>query len=223
LQDEPGTISVGLCDSHDISLLGLERALIGHGLSVFGTATREQTALLLAGSARNAVVLVDVQLEPAPDALAAVIEAVLAAGGIPIAISVDGSSEAMFEALRAGAAGFLTKDMPAHAFVEAIRAAHRGEPALSRSFTVRLIEEFRSISQPASLAQLMPSDRRLTEREWQVLERVATGLTNRRVADELSISIETVRTHVSHILAKLEAPNRSAAVAQYHQLRLARA
>jgi DNA-binding NarL/FixJ family response regulator len=66
----------------------------------------------------------------------------------------------------------------------------------------------------------LPSDRRLTPREWDVLHCVARGDTNRAVASELSISVETVRTHVSNILAKLEAPSRSAAAAKYHQLRV---
>ena len=67
--------------------------------------------------------------------------------------------------------------------------------------------------------ELLPSDRRLTRREWDVLQYVARGDTNRRVASELSISVETVRTHVSNILTKLDAPSRSAAAARYHQLR----
>jgi len=68
------------------------------------------------------------------------------------------------------------------------------------------------------VAAIMPSDRRLTPRELDVLRCVADGLTNRLVAAELSISVETVRSHVSNILAKLEAPSRTAAAARYHEL-----
>jgi DNA-binding NarL/FixJ family response regulator len=69
-----------------------------------------------------------------------------------------------------------------------------------------------------ALPAILPSERRLTRRELDVLECVARGQTNRNVAMELSISVETVRTHVSNILAKLEAPSRTAAAARYHQL-----
>jgi len=74
---------------------------------------------------------------------------------------------------------------------------------------------------PAAILEYLPSNRRLTKREWEVLSCIAEGYTNRRVAAQLSISMETVRTHVSNILAKLETPNRSAAAAKYHQLRSA--
>ena len=72
------------------------------------------------------------------------------------------------------------------------------------------------------MVELLPSARRLTQREWEVLALIADGKTNRSVACDLSISVQTVRTHVSNILAKLEAPNRSAAAAKYQQLQTVR-
>jgi NarL family two-component system response regulator LiaR len=89
---------------------------------------------------------------------------------------------------------------------------------MSSELTARVIEAYREMLSSRDLVGLRPSDARLTSREWDVLTRVAEGKTNRAVAAELFISVETVRTHVSNILTKLQAPNRSAAAAKYHQL-----
>lgn len=220
MQQAPGTITVGICDSHEISLRGLEWSLRDNGFRIIGTATRAESAIGLALRAGGAVVLVDTSLEPAPRGALLAVQAIAGAGGTAIAMGVDGSHRHMLDAIRAGAMGFLTKDMPVQAFAEAIRAAARGEATLSRQMTARLVAEFQLQSGSSPLAEFVPSQRRLTGREWQVLERIAGGMTNRGVAAELSISVETVRTHVSHILAKLEAPNRSAAAARYQQLRV---
>jgi DNA-binding NarL/FixJ family response regulator len=85
-----------------------------------------------------------------------------------------------------------------------------------------LVHRFREDQGREQVAAILPSDRRLTRRELDVLRYVAQGHTNRRVAAELSISVETVRSHVSNILAKLEAPSRTAAAARYHELTAAR-
>ena len=84
--------------------------------------------------------------------------------------------------------------------------------------TALLVQRFRDDAERTPVAAILPSDRRLTQRELDVLRYVAQGHTNRRVAAELSISVETVRSHVSNILAKLEAPSRTAAAARYHEL-----
>ena len=215
-------LRVGICDSHEIAVAGLRMALADHGIDVFATAATRTAALALAGRSRGRVVLVDVALPGGPDAAQQVITAVVGAGGVPVAMGVSGEPELLFGALRWGAEGYLTKDLPIRAWVEALRGAQRGEAPISRSMTRALVDEFRSVSASGSPGELLPSDRRLTRREWQVLELVAEGKTNRSVAADLSISEETVRTHVSKILTKLETPNRSAAAARYHRLRLAR-
>jgi DNA-binding NarL/FixJ family response regulator len=150
------------------------------------------------------------------------VRAVLDAGGIPVAMGVDGDLQTVFRALRWGAAGYLTKDLPIDAWVHAIQAAVRGEAPLSRTLTAALVAEFRNQGSTVPMVELLPSARRLTRREWEVLELIAAGKTNRNVAGDLSISVQTVRTHVSHILEKLEAPNRSAAAAKYQQLQAVR-
>jgi DNA-binding NarL/FixJ family response regulator len=210
----PDMPSAGICDANEIALVGLRAALEAATIPVFATARTRMAALALAGRSRGCVVLVDVDLDGAGD----VVAAVSAAGGTAIATGTSGEPAALFRALRWGASGYLTKDLPLRAWTEAIRAAGRGEAPITRSMTGALVEEFRMLAARTPSAELLPSDRRLTRREWEVLELIAQGRTNRGVAGDLSISVQTVRTHVSNILAKLEAPNRSAAAAAYHRL-----
>ena len=214
----PGSPPIAVCDPNEISRIGIVAALREHGLNISGaTGTREDAISLIAR--RTAVaMLVDIALAPAPGAALEVIGLARNAGLAVIAIGAEGSPDHVFPALRAGAVGYLTKEMPGRAWAESIAAALRGEAPLSRELTARLVEEFRSQAQGQPEAALLPSDRRLTKREWEVLEHVSTGLTNRQVSQQLQISVETVRTHVSNILAKLEAPNRSAAAARYRTL-----
>jgi DNA-binding NarL/FixJ family response regulator len=213
---------IAICDSNEIALTGLRSALTAHGLTVVATAGDGRRASALIAGCRGSVVLVDVGLRPAPTAAESVIRAVSEAGGTPVAMGVDGDPETVFRALRWGAAGYLTKDLPIDAWVQAVQAALRGETLLSRTMVAALVEEFRSLGGTVPMAELMPSARRLTHREWDVLALIADGKTNRLVASDLSISVQTVRTHVSNILAKLEAPNRSAAAAKFQQLQAAR-
>jgi DNA-binding NarL/FixJ family response regulator len=211
-------ITVAVCDAGEISRVGIARSLARHGLDVVAEAGDRSDALRVARSGRAAVVLVDLNMPPAPHAALAVVAAANDAGSIPIAVGVEGAPDGLFTALRAGAAGYLTKDLPSSSWAGAIGAAMRGETPISRAMTALLVQRYREDAQRAPVAAIMPSDCRLTPRELDVLRCVAQGYTNRRVAAELSISVETVRSHVSNILAKLEAPSRTAAAARYHEL-----
>jgi DNA-binding NarL/FixJ family response regulator len=211
-------ITVAVCDAGEIARVGIARSLSRHGLHVVAEADDRTDALRLARSGAAAVILVDMNLPPAPEGAYEVLDAASKSGTIAIAVGVEGAAEGLFAALRAGAAGYLTKDLPSSSWAGAISAAVRGETSISRAMTTLLVQRFREDAARATLPSILPSDRRLTRRELDVLECVAQGHTNRRVAAELSISVETVRTHVSNILAKLEAPSRSAAAARYHEL-----
>jgi DNA-binding NarL/FixJ family response regulator len=221
MHPEMHAASIVVCDASEISRVGIARSLELHDLPVVAEASDHASALDLAAAGRADVVLVDMGLPRAPDAAFEVIAAARRAGAIPIAIGIGGTTDGVFAAIRAGAAGYLTKDLPSSAWAGAIKAATRGEAPLSRAMTALLVQRFCDQAAAAPLAELLPSDRRLTRREWEVLRCLARGDTNRGVAAELSISVETVRTHVSNILMKLEAPSRSAAAAKYHQLRVA--
>ena len=117
--------------------------------------------------------------------------------------------EYVFEAIRAGASGFLLKDTPADELVRAIHVVAAGEALLAPSVTRRLVEEFarrpRPSERPAALTELTP-------RELEVLRLVARGLSNAEIASELFVSDATVKTHVSRILQKLSLRDRVQAV-----------
>ncbi len=211
-------ITVAVCDAGEISRVGIARSLARHGLEVVAEEGDRAGALRVARSGRAAVVLVDLTLPPAPEAAFAVVTAANGSGTIAIAVGVEGAPEGLFTALRAGAAGYLTKDLPSSCWAGAIAAAVRGETPISRAMTAVLAQRYREDAGRRPVAAILPSDRRLTPRELDVLRCVAEGLTNRLVAAELSISVETVRSHVSNILTKLEAPSRTAAAARYHEL-----
>jgi len=197
--------------------MGIALALERAGLSVCGTAADPESARELASAAPD-VLLVDLALP----GWGQLIEAAVDAGSKVIAVGFATAADDALIAIRAGACGYLMKNLPVAAWVEAIRAAMRGEVALSRSMTAELVNAFRKQAQEPTgedLAIHLPSAHRLTRREWEVLGKIAEGVTNRQVAGELCLSVETVRTHVSNILAKLEAPNRAAAAAKYQRLR----
>jgi DNA-binding NarL/FixJ family response regulator len=107
--------------------------------------------------------------------------------------------EYVYEALRAGASGFLLKDEPPEQLLAAIRIVARGEALLSPGITKRVIEKFTSISHPEPPKQVAE----LTDREIDVFRLIARGLSNAEISQELHISDTTVKTHVTHILQKL--------------------
>jgi len=118
--------------------------------------------------------------------------------------------EYVYEALRAGASGFLLKTAPADQLLASVRAAMAGDAVLSPSVTRKLVEEFvrRSPSQPRDIQGL----KQLSDRELEVLKLVARGLSNSEIAATLHLSEATVKTHVGHVLDKLELRNRVQAV-----------
>ncbi len=110
--------------------------------------------------------------------------------------------EYVYDALRAGASGFLLKDVPPEQLVDGIRAVAKGEALLAPSVTRRVIEEFVR-RPPASVRTLPPKLEELTARELEVLKLIARGLSNAEIATELFVSETTVKTHVAHVLMKL--------------------
>jgi DNA-binding NarL/FixJ family response regulator len=203
-----------VCDRSEIARVGIAASLRRYGINAVAAVSSTEGVLRAVRSTPPDVLLVDVSLPEAETAM----RGAAGLGVTVIAIGVEADQQRPFAALIAGAVGYLTKDLPAKTWAESIKAALRGEAPMSRHMTARLIEAYRESLSSRDLVRLQPSDARLTSREWEVLTRVAEGKTNRAVAAELFISVETVRTHVSNILTKLQAPNRSAAAAKYHQL-----
>ena len=119
--------------------------------------------------------------------------------------------EYVYDALRAGASGFLLKDVPPEQLVDGIRAVASGDALLAPSITKRVIEEF--VRRPPEAARTPPPEvGELTDRELEVLKQVARGLSNAEIAQELFVSEATVKTHVAHVFRKLGLRDRVQAV-----------
>jgi DNA-binding NarL/FixJ family response regulator len=121
--------------------------------------------------------------------------------------------EYVYEALRAGASGFVLKDDPPEQLLAAIRTVAAGEALLSPSITKRVIEQFTRISRPAPPKELAE----LTERELEVFRLIARGRSNAEIGQELYISDTTVKTHITHIFQKLNLRDRVQAVVLAHE------
>ncbi len=186
------------------------RALIDRepDMRVVAEAVDGVEAVALVRQHRPQVVLMDVRM-PRIDGLTATRQ-VLALPDPPrvLVLTTFDRNEWVYEALRAGASGFLLKDVRAGQLTEAIRTVAAGESLLAPSITRRLIEQFVT-SRPAQPAR--PPDV-LTERETAVLRLVAAGLSNAEIADRLVIGHSTVKTHVNRVLTKLDLRDRTQAV-----------
>ena len=201
------TIKVLIADDQALLRTGFRMILESEAdLEVVGEASDGAEAVTAVLRLRPDVVLMDVRM-PRLDGLAATRR--LTGQTRVLILTTFDLNEYVYEALRAGASGFLLKDAPAEQLVTAIRVVAAGDALLAPSITRRLIEEFArrppASSRPAALAALSP-------RELEVMRLVARGLSNSEIAAELVLSEATVKTHVSRILQKLALRDRVQAV-----------
>lgn len=189
------------------------------GLEVVGEAGDGEEAVALAGELRPDVVLMDVRM-PTLDGIEATRR--ILAGPEPrprvLVLTTFDLDEYVFEALRAGASGFLLKDAPEAQLGAAIRIAAEGGSMFAPSVTRRLIERFAG----AGNASAPPALDELTVRELEVLRLLARGLSNAEIAAELVLSEHTVKTHVAHVLGKLDLRDRIQAVVLAYECGLVR-
>jgi DNA-binding NarL/FixJ family response regulator len=212
-------ISVVIADDQGMVRAGFRSLLAGEpDISVVGEATNGETAVRLARQHRPDVVLMDIRM-PVLDGLAATRR--LVELGVPsrvLVLTTFDLDEYVFQALRAGASGFLLKDATAEELVTAVRTLAAGESLLHPAVTRRVIDAFARVPQPRPDAQLA----RLTEREVQVLRLIARGLTNAEIAHQLVVSDATAKTHVSNVLLKLGLRDRIHAVIYAYESGLVR-
>jgi DNA-binding NarL/FixJ family response regulator len=202
-------IRVGLADDDALIRTGLTMILEQVGdIEVVATAANGQEAVAMAGMHDPDVILMDVRM-PNLDGIEATRQITATGRSRVIILTTFELDEYVFEALRAGASGFLLKRMPPGELVEAVRVVAAGEALLSPSVTRRLIEEFVS-NRPSSVEPRLVDG--LTEREREVLVLIARGHSNQELADLLFISGNTVKTHVKRILMKIDARDRAQAV-----------
>src|SRR3954470_10980563 len=178
-------------------------------MMVVGEAADGAEAAALACRTKPDVVLMDISM-PGTGGLAATREVVAderSAVAKVLILTTFESDENLFEALRAGASGFLAKDTEPSELLRAVRVIARGDALLSPNVTRRLIAKF--TSRPERRETTAKQLERLTRRELEVMALVAVGLTNDEIAEELVISSATAKTHVSRAMRKLQAHDRA--------------
>jgi DNA-binding NarL/FixJ family response regulator len=180
-------------------------------IDVVGEAADGLEAVAQALELRPDVVLMDVRM-PGRDGLEATRDLMGKLPGMHVLIlTTFDLNEYVYEAMRAGASGFLLKDVPRRQLIEGIRTVAAGDALLAPAVTRRLVEQFVK-RPPASVRPLPAKLETLTPRELEVLKLVARGRSNAEVARELYVSEATVKTHVAHALAKLDLRDRVQAV-----------
>jgi DNA-binding NarL/FixJ family response regulator len=208
-----GTVRVLIADDQALVRAGFKMILDAEDdLEVVGEASDGAEAVELARSLRPDVVLMDIRM-PQLDGIEATRRVVAFAGPAPVRVlmlTTFDLNEYVYEALRAGASGFLLKDVPPEQLAAGIRVVAQGEALLAPSITKRLIHEFAAAA-PATAAP-PPGFDELTARELEVFKLVARGLSNAEIAAELIVSETTVKTHVARVLMKLGLRDRVQAV-----------
>ena len=216
------TIRILIVDDQALIRSGLRMILEAEsGLSVIGEAGDGREALEIATRSRPDVILMDVRM-PAMDGIEATRR--LNASSLDpkprvLILTTFDLDEYVYAAIRAGASGFLLKDAPPDDLIHAIRVVAGGEALLAPTVTRRLIEEFAARPAPEAAP---PGMDELTEREVEVLRNLAAGLSNAEIADALFVSEATVKTHISHILTKLDLRDRVQAVVVAYESGLVR-
>lgn len=201
--------TVLLVDDHGAIRAGLRIMLEAHGITVVGEAADGDIAVRNAAALHPDVVLMDLRM-PGRDGVSATREIVERRLGEVLVLTSFDEDALVFGALRAGAAGFLLKTVDAPTLAQAVHAVAAGDGALDPKITRRALtlvhEAARVPTDPVEHADL-------TSREREVLDGILDGWSNRQLADRLGISLTTVKTHVSNVLAKLGAESRSHAAA----------
>jgi DNA-binding NarL/FixJ family response regulator len=200
------SIRVVVADDQEIVRTGLTMILNSHpGIEVVAEAANGLRAVELARRLRPDVCLFDIRM-PGVDGIEATRALAGPAVADPLAVVVITTfdhDEYVHAALHAGARGFLLKDSDSDTLAQAVRAAARGDALIAPSVTARLLKAF--AGRAGTLRQPIEP---LTEREEQVLLAVARGRTNNEIGDELYISLSTVKTHITNLMAKLGVRNR---------------
>jgi DNA-binding NarL/FixJ family response regulator len=205
-------IRIVVADDHQVVRAGFAALLDTQpDFTVVGTACDGAEAVVMGRELRPDVLLMDVRM-PGTDGIEATRQLAAGQPGGPrvLMLTTFDLDDYVFEALRAGASGFLLKDVTAERLFDAVRVVAAGDALLAPAVTRRLIIEFARL-RPAPVAA-QPALAALTPRETEVLSLVAEGLSNQQIAGRLVVAEETVKTHVSRVLHKLGLRDRTQAV-----------
>jgi two-component system NarL family response regulator len=211
---KPDPIRVLIVDDHALFRRGLEMVLAEEAdIELAGEASDGAEAVEKAGETLPDVVLMDIRMPRSSgiEACRAMKEIVPSTKIVMLTISDE--EEDLFEAIRAGASGYLLKDIPYDEVADVVRAVHGGQSLINPSMAAKLLTEFAALAKrdESERAERVPAPR-LTDREIEVLKLVARGMNNRDIAKELFISENTVKNHVRNILEKLQIHSRMEAV-----------
>jgi DNA-binding NarL/FixJ family response regulator len=213
--DKPARVFIA--DDHELARAGLHAMLTNQrGLELVGAAANGSEALALCRRLQPDLALIDVRM-PGLDGLATCRAIKQECPGTSvILVTVYENPEYLSDALKAGAAGFVLKDISQRELVTSIQGVLRGESMLNKELVIRLLQR---LTTETPHQEEVPSER-LSPREREVLELLAQGQTNREIAQHLTVSLSTVKIHVEHILAKLGVSDRTQAAVRAIELGL---
>jgi DNA-binding NarL/FixJ family response regulator len=209
--DQPA-VRIVVADDHDVVRSGFASLLDTQPeFTVIGTARDGLEAVRVGRELQPEVVLMDIRM-PGIDGIEATRQLAAHGSNAPriLVLTTFDLDEYVYDALRAGASGFLLKDVTAEQLFEAVRVIAAGDALLAPGITRRLISEF--AGRPSTAPEPTPALEDLTPRETDVLKLIAQGLSNAEIAHRLVVTEETVKTHVSRILNKLGLRDRTQAV-----------
>ena len=214
-------IRVLIADDQELVRAGLRMILeVQEDVEVVGEAGDGADAVGAAGELDPDVVLMDVRM-PGTDGIEATRRLVMNGSRARVLmLTTFDADEYVYDAMKAGASGFLLKNAPPAQLIAAVRATARGDAQVAPEIVRRMVDEF--VRRPPPGAARPPGLDQLTERELDVLKLMARGLTNAEIAAELYLSEATIRTHVGRVLAKLDLRDRTQAVVAAYESGLVR-
>jgi two-component system NarL family response regulator len=204
-----------IVDDHALFRRGLEMVLAAEDdIELVGEASDGTEAVQKAGESLPDVVLMDIRMPKFSGIEACRAMKEVAPSAKIVMLTISDEEEDLFEAIRAGASGYLLKDIPLDDVADVVRAVHGGQSLINPSMAAKLLTEFATLAkrdEEEQRVEQVPAPK-LTDREMQVLKLVARGMNNRDIAKELFISENTVKNHVRNILEKLQIHSRMEAV-----------
>ena len=198
-----------IVDDQDLVRHGLRMILELGGIEVVGEAADGARAVAACTELSPDVVLMDIRM-PGMDGVEATTRITESSDARVIALTTFDVDQHVVDMLRAGAVGFLLKDVTSDSLLDAVRRAAAGDPVVAPAVMARMMDHF-SARPPAAL-RLPPGYGDLSEREREILALIGAGRSNTEIADQLVISMATVKTHVRHVFAKLDLRDRAQAV-----------
>ncbi len=203
-------IRVVVADDHAPTRAGVRASLDAEGFEVVGEAATGKQAVELVSALSPDVCLMDIHMPGGGVAAADEISRTLPDCAV-VMLTYSRDDEDLFDSLRAGARGYLLKDMDPDRLGPALHGVLAGEAALPRSLVSRVLEEFQGRSKRKLFVKAQRPTQ-LTSREWEIMELLREGLSTEEVGARLFIAPGTVRVHVSSVLKKLRVPDRAAAI-----------